>query len=477
MPFTSRIKYSTIRLAYIIIDLICIHFGILLASKIRHTTLPFDVTLQSILFDPKNPFQFIFALWMVTTVLMLNVKDLYQTHREMFEAYETALVVKSTIYASMIVIIALYILKVEGFPRTVLMIGTFFNLLSLSFWRFLKRIFVHYLVIHGYNNFNALIIGTGKVGRALALEINKHPQLGIKIVGFLTDLHKVDEEITDDLKVLGPISDLTRIARQEFINKIFITDYHDNRTFLRLLQRSKELGLAIRVIPHGFELMPGDFTKYNIGYIPVLEYCDAKQYRKQAGKRIFDFIFSSILFLLFFPFLLAMMILIKWDSPGPVFYLSKRYGRGGKMFNMFKFRSMVQDADRALDHMKDLNEVDGPIFKIKKDPRVTRVGRFLRKYSIDELPQLINVIKGDMSLVGPRPLPIAQVEKEDFQQLRRLEVRPGITGLWQIRGRSNISFKRLVRWDIWYINNWSFWLDINILWQTIPVVLSGTGAY
>ena len=138
---------------------------------------------------------------------------------------------------------------------------------------------------------------------------------------------------------------------------------------------------------------------------------------------------------------------------------------------------MHKDADRILEQFRDKNEVDGPIFKIKNDPRITRIGKFLRKYSMDELPQLFNVIKGDMSLVGPRPLPIDQIKKEDLRQLKRLEVKPGITGLWQIRGRSDISFSRLVKWDTWYINNWSFWLDLNILFQTIPVVLKGRGAY
>ena len=138
---------------------------------------------------------------------------------------------------------------------------------------------------------------------------------------------------------------------------------------------------------------------------------------------------------------------------------------------------MVQDADQKLASLLKKNEVDGPIFKIRNDPRITAFGRFLRKYSLDELPQLINVLKGEMSLVGPRPLPIEQIEKEDLRQLMRLEIRPGITGLWQIRGRSDISFARLLKWDIWYINNWSFWLDLNILFLTVPVVIRAKGAY
>ena len=144
---------------------------------------------------------------------------------------------------------------------------------------------------------------------------------------------------------------------------------------------------------------------------------------------------------------------------------------------MYKFRTMGVNAHDLQETLKAQNEVDGPIFKIKSDPRVTEFGKILRKYSLDELPQLINVLIGEMSLVGPRPFPIEQIEKEDLRQLKRLEVKPGITGLWQIRGRSDISFSRLIKWDIWYINNWSFWLDINILLQTIPVVVKGKGAY
>ena len=243
------------------------------------------------------------------------------------------------------------------------------------------------------------------------------------------------------------------------------------------MEDAKESSVAVRAVPQGFEFMAQDCARYNIGIIPILEYSDIHVSKRQKVKRVFDFILSLGLLLCLSPVFIAIIILIKRDSPGPVFYYSKRYGRHGQMFNMYKFRSMVANADDLLAKLKDKNEVDGPIFKIKKDPRVTKVGAFLRKYSLDELPQIINVIKGDMSLVGPRPFPIEQVEQEDYRQLKRLNIRPGITGLWQIRGRSDISFDKLLRWDIWYINNWSFSLDLYILVQTIPVVLKGKGAY
>ncbi len=471
-----KIKDSVIRLIYLLIDLVCIYFAIYLACKIRHTTLPFEITFHGITFDLANPFRFVFLFWIITTLSFLNVKELYQTRREVLEGFEIGLLFRSVLFSSFVLIIVIYGLKIQGFPRTVLFIGSFLIILFLSIWRIAKRMFVEYLVVHGYNNFNAIIIGAGKVGVALADEIRNRPELGINIVGYLDDF-KEGNPNGNGLKIVGKISDFVNIARTEFINKVFITSHHDSKVFLKLLQQAKDLRIAVRVVPQGFQLMSGDFVKYNIGIIPILEYSDAENFKKQFGKRLFDFIFSMLLTLLAMPFLIAIAIYVKMDSRGPIFYSSCRYGRGGNKFNMYKFRSMVVDAEKIQKEYNENNEVDGPIFKIKKDPRITKAGKFLRKYSLDELPQLINVIKGDMSLVGPRPLPIDQIEKEDLSQLKRLEVRPGITGLWQIRGRSDISFRRLLRWDMWYINNWSFWLDLNILLQTIPVVLKGTGAY
>ncbi len=465
-----------IRLAYICIDFVSIIVALTLTCKIRHTTLPFDVTVYNIFFGETNPFRFIFIFWVVTTILFLNTRSLYYTRREVLESFELGMLFKAVLLASVVVIVALYGFKVHGFPRTILFIGSILILFLLSVWRILKRWFVEYLVRHGYNNFNALIIGAGKVGTALYNEIKKRPGLGINVVGFLDDFKDMTES-KDMPRILGKSSDFVKIARREFINKVFITTYNTHTDFLKLLEIAKRLGIAVRVVPHGFELISGDFFKYNIGVIPILEYSQAQEFQKQAGKRVFDFIVALILLIISSPLFIVIAVVIKATSPGPVFYLSRRYGRGGRKFYMYKFRSMVKDADKVIEQYLDKNEADGPIFKIKNDPRVTKIGRVLRKYSLDELPQLFNVIKGDMSLVGPRPLPIDQIHKEDLRQLKRLEVRPGITGLWQIRGRSDISFSRLVRWDIWYINNWSFWLDINILFQTIPAVIKGRGAY
>lgn len=192
-------------------------------------------------------------------------------------------------------------------------------------------------------------------------------------------------------------------------------------------------------------------------------------------KRALDLVFSSITLLILSPLLLFVALAIKLDSPGPVFYISERLGKNGRVFRCFKFRTMVRDAERQQERVMHLNERDAVLFKISNDPRVTAAGRILRKYSLDELPQFFNVLLGEMSVVGPRPPVASEVREYNFNHLRRLDVTPGITGLWQIQGRHDPSFESYVSLDLTYIENWSVGLDLRIIAQTVGVVLSGTG--
>jgi exopolysaccharide biosynthesis polyprenyl glycosylphosphotransferase len=194
-------------------------------------------------------------------------------------------------------------------------------------------------------------------------------------------------------------------------------------------------------------------------------------------KRILDFSVALITVIIVFPVMMLVALLIKIASPGPILFPQKRVGHNKRKFTMYKFRTMVVDAEKQMEQLQHLNEVSGPVFKIKDDPRITPIGKFLRKTSIDELPQLFSVLKGDMSLVGPRPLPVRDYEgfNEDWQR-RRFSVKPGITCLWQVQGRSSISFEKWMELDLQYIDKWSLWLDLQILAQTIPAVLRGSGA-
>ena len=469
----SRIQAILIISIYAAIDVACIILAFYLVLLLRPQTVAFKVTFLS-LFSSADPFKLLFLVWTLLILFFHYTHGLYQTRREQLESLEIWEIVKSIAVSTLVIIVLAFLLRVQDFPRSVMLLNAVVITSFCSLWRVLKRLLVNYLVSNGYNNFNTLIIGAGKTGVMLASEINRQPALGLKIKGFLDD-HKTGD--CGHWQVLGKLDNLREIMHREFIHKIFITIYPDHQTFIKLLEIAREEGLAVRVVPQGYEYMAHDFIKYNIGIIPILEYSDIDINYRQRAKRAFDFVLSVVLIFFFLPVFAVIALLIKMDSPGPVFYRSKRYGRFGHMFNMYKFRSMVTNADDLLGQLKDKNEVDGPIFKIKKDPRVTKIGALLRRYSLDELPQILNVFKGEMSLVGPRPFPITQLEKEDLRQLKRLGIRPGITGLWQIRGRSDVSFEKLLRWDIWYIKNWSFWLDVYILLQTFPVVIKGKGAY
>jgi exopolysaccharide biosynthesis polyprenyl glycosylphosphotransferase len=195
-------------------------------------------------------------------------------------------------------------------------------------------------------------------------------------------------------------------------------------------------------------------------------------------KQVIDFFGALILVTLLSWLFIAVALVIRLTSPGPIFFRQLRSGLNGRPFTILKFRTMVSDAEQRKQELAALNEMNGPVFKVTNDPRVTPIGRWLRKFSIDELPQLINVLRGEMSLVGPRPLPVDEVKRfSDMAHRRRLSVKPGLTCLWQVSGRNNVSdFKDWVRLDLEYIDNWSLWLDLKILWRTIPVVLAGTGA-
>ncbi|MBF0510817.1 MAG: sugar transferase [Candidatus Omnitrophica bacterium] len=470
----SRLQSIFIVCAYAAIDVALITLAFYWTLCLRVQTVHFSVSLPSF-YSEHDPFRQLFMVWTLLIVFSHHAHGLYHTRREKAGGRpEWVEVAKSTIISTLGIIVLAFLLKIQDFPRSVMVLDALVITVFCFSWRLLKNVFVNYLVSKGYNNFNALIIGAGPTGLLLAQEISLQGALGFKIKGFLDDEKK---GLVEEWPVLGKLDALPHVIQREFIHKIFITSYTDDKSFLKILETAKEEGIAVRVVPQGYQYMTSDFIKLNIGPIPVLEYSDTNEYYRRRMKMVLDLILSCLLMLVLLPVLILVAIFIKIDSPGPVFYRSRRYGRYGRVFDMYKFRSMVSNADGLLHKLKDKNEVDGPIFKIKKDPRITRVGVFLRRFSLDELPQILNVLKGDMSLVGPRPFPTNQLEKEDLRQLKRLGIRPGITGLWQIMGRSDVSFEHLLRWDIWYIKNWSFWLDLYILMRTFPAVLKGKGAY
>jgi exopolysaccharide biosynthesis polyprenyl glycosylphosphotransferase len=246
-----------------------------------------------------------------------------------------------------------------------------------------------------------------------------------------------------------------------------------------IVRHCEEQGIIVRIQTEMFKLHVARSYVDDLQGVPVMTIQSGPADSWQlVMKRLLDIVGSVALLLALVPLFAVVALLIRLDSPGPVFFAQERVGFNKRRFRILKFRTMVVEADRQQHMLEHLNEVEGPVFKIKNDPRVTRLGRFLRRFSIDELPQLVNVLKGDMSLVGPRPLPVRDVERIDTRwHKRRFSIKPGVTCLWQVNGRSNIGFSEWVRMDLDYIDQWSLGLDLKILLKTIPAVFRGPGAY
>jgi exopolysaccharide biosynthesis polyprenyl glycosylphosphotransferase len=245
---------------------------------------------------------------------------------------------------------------------------------------------------------------------------------------------------------------------------------------LDMIRSSGLQDVHLSIVPRYFEIIAANAGVTDVEGIPVLEVPAVRLSRaSRASKRAFDVVLTALGLIVLAPMFLIVAIAIKLDSRGPVFFLQPRRGRNHKIFEIIKFRTMVTGAEGMRDSLLDANESDGPLFKIRRDPRVTRVGAWLRRLSIDELPQLFNVMRGEMSLVGPRPFVLYEDDKIDGWARRRLDLMPGITGLWQVLGRNDIDFQEMVKLDYLYVNNWSLWWDIKLLLKTIPIVFARRG--
>jgi exopolysaccharide biosynthesis polyprenyl glycosylphosphotransferase len=324
-----------------------------------------------------------------------------------------------------------------------------------------------------------VIVGSGMVARQVYDRLQIAPNLSLDLIGLVDD--DVAPETSPSLPHLGGLEDLEQIVHTHDIDRVIIAftrSGHDD--LLRCIRVCWDNQVAIDIVPRLFEFLDGARALDQIGGMPMLSITVPRLSRASRGlKRGADILLSGLGLLFLSPLLIAVSIGIKLDSRGPVMFRQKRVGRNGKEFAIFKFRSMFADAEARKAELAKLNEAnDGVMFKIRKDPRITRIGGFLRRSSIDELPQLINVLIGQMSLVGPRPLIPEEVAAfDEGWHLRRLDLRPGITGPWQIYGRSDIPFQDMLRFDYQYVAGWSLARDFEIMLSTVPVALSGRGAY
>lgn len=331
----------------------------------------------------------------------------------------------------------------------------------------------------GWGVKNTLILGAGEMGQMLAFKIMGDPTLGYRMVGFLDDDPAKAGQSFNGMAVLGDTARIKDIVFRYKIEKVIIASTHFSADkILDIITECERYGIEFKLVPGILELIASRVDADELGGIPLLTVSEIKlQGFNAAIKRGTDILLSAAGILLLSPVLAVFALLVKLTSPGPVLFKQKRVGIDGREFQMFKFRSMVQEAENLFPQLAPLSEVDGLLFKMKDDPRMTPLGKFMRRFSIDELPQLFNVLFGDMSLVGPRPPLPREVKKYSAWHMKRLRVRPGITGMWQVSGRSLLPFEEMVRLDIYYIENWSLWLDLKLLITTVPVVCTGSGAY
>ena len=326
-----------------------------------------------------------------------------------------------------------------------------------------------------------LIIGAGEVGHTVAAKVAGHPEYRIDLVGFLDDgepRHNGQEG--PPLPVIGTLGDLDAIVAEERVDRVIVAfSRARHNDFLRVVRACSDSGVRVNIVPRLFEVVSSRALVDDIEGIPLLDVANAELSRfNMAVKRVFDLIVGGLLCIPILPFMGVVALIIKLDSPGPVFFRQERMGRGGKPFQILKFRSMHVGADaKRLELAEEQNDYDGPMFKLKVDPRTTRVGGTLRRWSLDELPQLLNVMKGDMSLVGPRPLWIEEAKQCRGWAQKRLDITPGMTGLWQVLGRNEIPFDEMVKLDYMYVTGWSLSWDIKLLLQTLPAVFNKRGAY
>jgi exopolysaccharide biosynthesis polyprenyl glycosylphosphotransferase len=327
---------------------------------------------------------------------------------------------------------------------------------------------------------NALIVGNGHFARLLQRHLELNPQLGYVVKGFVcrrrTPRSNNKGNVDADAKLLGTVDELSSITRGHFIDEILISVPSDRNLVKEVTRKAQVDGVQVRVVPDLYDGLALEQPIEYIGQFPTLTLCHrAAPTLSLMIKRLVDIVLSGIALAVLSPLFAVVALIVKLDSAGPVFYAAVRVGKKGVTFVCYKFRTMVDNADTLKKSLEHLNERDGILFKIAADPRVTRVGRYLRKFSIDELPQLWNVFKGEMSLVGPRPPACGEYTQYALEHLRRLDVTPGLTGLWQVTARQDPSFQNYIHLDQEYVDNWSLGLDLKILIRTLGVVLAGTG--
>ena len=414
-----------------------------------------------------------YAISLIITSRRLN---LYSPTRLSNVLLEQRLSIQACLTAGLLLTGTLYLVHAADISRAIVLITVGLVTILLSLRRLVYRLFLYRSFERGVGTRNILIVGTGPEAQALRHHLDGIRHLGYTFKGFIELPGSSPMQASGQSDVVGTLATLFQLARKQFVDEIFFTAPCERSVVQDALAQARTYGVDLRIVPEMYDGLTWNSSIEYVGQFPTIPL--HRGHVPEVAlvlKRAMDYVFSILVLILLSPVLLAIAIAIKLDSPGPVLYFSERIGKKGRVFRCIKFRTMIRDADKKRAGMMHLNERQGVLFKISDDPRITKLGRILRKYSLDELPQFFNVLRGDMSVVGPRPPIGSEVHEYKLSHLRRLDVTPGITGLWQVQARQDPSFDSYISLDVTYIENWSIWLDFQIILRTLGVVFAGTG--
>jgi exopolysaccharide biosynthesis polyprenyl glycosylphosphotransferase len=458
----------------VFLDLLVTCLSLVAATAIYNSLFLADAPFLDLLYRYAPSLYFVLPVW----YFLFRINGMYESRRLDTVPRVAWIATWSVGEGITLIILICYFLRITEISRLLVLLFGFINVIFLVLLRIVLKEFLHTLRSKGYNFRRILIVGTGKRARSVANKLHAHREWGMVVYGFLSQSPEEVGTQLDEAKVIGSLEDLQKVISTNPIDEVHIAlPLLNLDTISSLLEICEEQGIRTRVMLDLYSPTISQVHLEDFRGTPMLTFtASPMETWEMVVKDTIDRVGAFGMILLLFPLFLFLSTCIKVTSKGPVFFVQERVGLHKRRFLIFKFRTMVHNAEELLESLQDKNELSGPVFKIKDDPRCTFVGRLLRKTSLDELPQLINVLKGEMSFVGPRPPLPSEIAQYESWQYRRLSMKPGISGLWQVSGRNTLDFEKWMKLDLQYIDNWSLKLDFIIMLRTLPAVLLGRGA-
>lgn len=474
-PRASRLQHIS-PLAVLALDIVLIYGAFVLAYWIRYELRLGPRIQDDIAFSAYQPLAILLLGVMVPTLM---TKGAYRARFSTDIVDEVAVIFSAATITVATVVVVTFMLHQFVYSRGVIVYVWVLLIVILATGRAIYRGVQGYLHRKGWGVRRLIVVGASDVAKMIMQSVMSRPDLGYHLVGFVE--HRDLPHVRDfgRFRALGKMSEIADLIDQTGVDEVIIalpSSAHEE--MWSVIHLCEERGLALKLVPDLFEMSLSRVQVDDIAGIPLLDVQEKPLRRvERAIKRAVDIVVASALLVASTPLLLALAVLIRLETRGPALLTQERVGKDGRRFKCLKLRTMHNGAQEWQPALEALNETTGPIFKIRDDPRCTRVGRYIRRWSLDELPQVWNVVWGDMSLVGPRPPLPSEVAEYEPWHLRRLEVKPGMTGIWQVSGRANLGFDEMVLMDIYYVDNWSPILDIKVMIRTIVAVLARHGAY